>query len=132
MRSLFLYVALGSAAGGVSRFALATLVQSRVATPFPWGTLLVNVTGSLILGFVLRYALQTPAISPEVRALLTTGFCGGYTTFSTFSYETATLIEEGGYQRAVLYVLASVLVSLAAIFLGLAAADALVGTRRAL
>ena len=131
MRSLFLYVALGSAVGGVSRFALATAIQSRVGTPFPWGTLVINITGSLILGFILRYALQTPAISPEVRALLTTGFCGGYTTFSTFSYEAATLIEEGGYQRAALYVLASVLVSLAAVFLGFAAADAVTAARRA-
>ena len=130
MRSLYLYVALGSAVGGAGRFALSTIIQSRAGTPFPWGTLVINVTGSLILGFVLRYALQTPAISPEVRALLTTGFCGGYTTFSTFSYETATLIEEGGYQRAAIYVLTSVLVSLAGVFLGLAAADAVAAARR--
>ena len=131
MRSLVWYVALGSAVGGVCRFALATAVQSRVGTPFPWGTLVINVTGSLVLGFILRYALQTSVVSPEVRALLTTGFCGGYTTFSTFSYEAATLLEEGGYQRATLYVLASVLLSLAAVFLGFAAADAVSGLRRA-
>ena len=89
------------------------------------------MTGSLILGFILRYALQTTAVSPEVRALLTTGFCGGYTTFSTFSFETATLIEEGGYQRALLYVVASVGLSLAAVFVGFAAADMVVGARRA-
>ena len=131
MRSLYLYVAIGSAVGGVSRFALASAIQARVGTPFPWGTLVINITGSLVLGFILRYALHTPAISPEVRALLTTGFCGGYTTFSTFSYEAATLLEEGGWQRAALYVLASVLLSLAAVFLGFAAADAVAGARRA-
>ena len=85
------YVALGSAVGGVARFALATIVQQRVGPDFPAGTLVVNVSGSLLLGFLLRYSLGTVAISPEVRALLTTGFCGGYTTFSTFSYETFTL-----------------------------------------
>ncbi|HEX2780871.1 MAG TPA: fluoride efflux transporter CrcB [Gemmatimonadaceae bacterium] len=131
MRSLVLYVALGSAVGGASRYALATAIQARVGSPFPWGTLVINVTGSLILGFILRYALQTTAVSPEVRALLTTGFCGGYTTFSTFGFETATLIEEGGYQRAMLYVLASVVLSLAAVFVGFAAADAVAGARRA-
>ena len=132
MRSLFLYVALGSAVGGVSRFALATAIQSRVGTPFPWGTLVINVTGSLVLGFILRYALQTSAMSPELRALLTTGFCGGYTTFSTFSFEAAALIEEGGYQRAIAYVLASVLLSLAGVFIGFALADAVAGARRAI
>ena len=131
MRSLYLYVAIGSAVGGVSRFALATAIQARVGTPFPWGPLVINVTGSLVVGFILRYALHTAAIGPEVRALLTTGFCGGYTTFSTFSYEAATLLEEGGWQRAAFYVLASVLLSLAGVFLGFAAADALAGVRRA-
>ena len=131
MRSLFWYVALGSAVGGVSRFALATAIQSRIGTPFPWGTFVINVSGSLVLGFILRYALHTSVVTPEVRALLATGFCGGYTTFSTFSYETATLVEEGAYQRAALYVLASVLLSLAAVFLGFAAADAVAGMRRA-
>ncbi|NUQ20506.1 MAG: fluoride efflux transporter CrcB [Gemmatimonadaceae bacterium] len=130
MRSLFLYVALGSAVGGVSRFALATAIQSRAGTPFPLGTLVINVTGSLVLGFILRYALQTSAVSPELRALLTTGFCGGYTTFSTFSFETAAMLEEGGYQRAILYVLASVVLSLLAVFLGFAAADAVAAARR--
>src|SRR5215212_6483879 len=94
------YVALGSAVGGVSRFLLGTLIQQRAGTLFPVGTLVINVTGSLILGFVLRYALATPEVSPQVRALLTTGFCGGYTTFSTFSFETMTLAEGGELRRA--------------------------------
>jgi fluoride exporter len=119
------FVALGSALGGVARFLVSSTIQERAATTFPLGTLVVNITGSLLLGFVLRYALATPSISPEVRALLTTGFCGGYTTFSTYSYETAMLIQGGDYRRAAAYALASVSVALAGTFLGFAAAGEL-------
>jgi fluoride exporter len=89
----------------------------------------VNITGSLILGFVLRYALASPSVSAEMRALLTTGFCGGYTTFSTFSYETIKLIEDGDYRQAGGYVLASVVLSLIATFVGILLAGQLVARR---
>ena len=114
----FWAIAIGAAVGGVSRFYLASSVQQHCGAAFPWGTLLINVTGSLLLGFIIRYALATPAVSVEMRALLTTGFCGGYTTFSTFSFETAALIEEGQYERAGAYMLGSVLLSLLATFCG--------------
>jgi fluoride exporter len=123
------YVALGSAVGGVARFALSLLVQQRVGPSFPVGTLVVNVSGSFVLGLVLRYALGTQAITPEVRALLTTGFCGGYTTFSTFTYDTMLLLEEGQTSRAGLYVLLSVGLSLAGAWLGILGARALLATR---
>jgi CrcB protein len=116
------YVAAGSALGGTTRYLLGSLLQQRLGGEFPLGTLVINVTGSLLLGFLMRYALATPAVSPELRGLLTTGFCAGYTTFSTFSYETATLLEDGDYRRAALYVLLSLLLSLAAMLLGFAAA----------
>jgi CrcB protein len=128
--NLLWYVALGSAVGGASRFALSTFVQQRASSAFPFGTLIVNITGSLILGFVLRYALGSPSVSAEVRALLTTGFCGGYTTFSTFSYESIRLIEDGDYRRAAIYIVLSVAVSLIATFLGIAAAGQLLAARR--
>ena len=69
----FWAIAIGAAVGGVSRYYLASAVQQRVDASFPWGTLLVNVTGSLLLGFLMRYALATPAVTVEMRALLTTG-----------------------------------------------------------
>jgi CrcB protein len=128
--NLLWYVALGSAVGGASRFALSTFVQQRTSSAFPFGTLIVNITGSLILGFVLRYALASPSVSAEMRALLTTGFCGGYTTFSTFSYESIALIEDGDYRRAAIYIVLSVVVSLIATFLGIAAAGQLLAARR--
>jgi CrcB protein len=119
---MLLYVALGSAIGGVSRYLLGGLIQRLFDTTFPAGTLLVNISGSFLLGAILRYAIDTPTLSPEVRALLTIGFCGGYTTFSTFSYETVALLEDGEWTRAALYVGASVLLSLVGTFLGFAVA----------
>jgi len=119
---MLLYVALGSAIGGVSRYLLGGLAQRMLDTTFPAGTLLVNVTGSFLLGAIIRYALETPSLTPEVRAFLTIGFCGGYTTFSTFSYETMALLEDGEWARAGVYITASVILSLIATFLGLALA----------
>jgi len=126
---LFWAIAAGAAVGGVSRYYLASSLQQRFGVAFPWGTLVVNVTGSLLLGFLIRYALATPAISVELRALLTTGFCGGYTTFSTFSFETAALIEEGQYERAGAYVLGSVVLSLLATICGFILARELLAWR---
>ena len=123
-------IGLGSAVGGIARFLLGSAIQQRAGAGFPVGTLVINVTGSLLVGFLLRYALGTSAISAEVRALLTTGLCGGYTTFSTFSYETAALLEDGDYRRASLYVVSSVVVGLLATFLGIAAARALLEFRK--
>ena len=126
---IFSAIAVGAALGGVSRYYLASSIQQRFGASFPWGTLVINITGSLLLGFIMRYALATPGVSVEMRALLTTGFCGGYTTFSTFSYETAALLEDGQYQRAGAYALASVLVALAATFCGFMLAGQLVAFR---
>ena len=126
--NLVWYVAVGSAVGGAARFALSSVIQQRAGT-FPVGTLVVNITGSLILGFLMRYALGSTSVSAETRALLTTGFCGGYTTFSTFSYETVTLVQDGDYRRAASYVLVSVVVSLAATFIGIVAANELLSAR---
>ena len=124
------YVALGSAVGGVTRYLLASYIQRHTGSTFPLGTLVINITGSLLLGFLLRYALDTPAVSPEVRVLLTTGFCGGYTTFSTFSVDAMTLIEEGDWPRAALYVTLSVAVSLVGAAAGIALAREVIALRR--
>ena len=127
---LLLYVGAGGALGSISRYALAYLIQSRSTSPFPSATLLINITGSMLLGLIMRYAADTSAISVEARLLLTTGFCGGYTTFSTFSYETVRLIEDGDYRRAAAYATLSVVLSLAGIFAGFALARAALAARR--
>jgi CrcB protein len=116
------YIAAGSAIGGMSRYLVGGLVQRILDTTFPAGTLLINVTGSFLLGAILRYGVETPTLTPELRAFLTVGFCGGYTTFSTFSYEAVALLEDGEWGRAGAYVGLSVLLSLAAALLGFALA----------
>lgn len=105
-----------------------SFIQQRTSGAFPFATLIINITGSLLPGF--RYGLESQASSPEVRALLTTGFCGGYTTFSAFSHETARLLEGGDYRKAAANVVLSVVVSLAGTFTGFALAGDLLAIRR--
>lgn len=119
---LILAVALGSAAGGVARFLLSAWLQQRSAASFPLATLLVNVSGSLLLGVLATWTFETAGVSAELRALLTTGLCGGYTTFSTFSLETVALADEGAWGRAAAYVTVSVVLSVLAAFAGVAGA----------
>jgi fluoride exporter len=115
-------VALGGAIGSVARLAIGAAIQERAGLSFPFGTLIINITGSLLLGFLVRIALDTPAVTLPMRAFLTTGICGGYTTFSTFSYETAGLIDERAYGKAAIYAAASVVLAITATFAGFAVA----------
>jgi len=126
---MLLAVALGSAVGGVARFLLSAWIQQRTATSFPYATLLVNVSGSLALGFLATWTFETAGVSSELRALLTTGLCGGYTTFSSFSLETVALAEEGALGRAAAYVALSVVLSVMAALLGVYGARQLVALR---
>ena len=116
------YIAAGSVLGGVSRYLLGGLIQRLLDTTFPAGTLVINVTGSFLLGAFLRYGVDTPTMGPEVRALLTIGFCGGFTTFSTFAWETVRLAETRGQLFALANIAASTLLSLAAVLAGAALA----------
>jgi len=127
---IFWSVAAGGALGCVSRYYLTAFIQQRAGADFPAGTLIINITGSFLLGFIMRYALQSGAVSPETRMFLTSGFCGGYTTFSTYSYETAMMLNDREYGRAALYIGASVGLALAGTFLGFAAANRLVTLRQ--
>ncbi len=110
----------GAGIGGVARYVVSGWVHAAAGPGFPWGTLLINVTGSLLLTFVYGLLDGTPA-APEWRAFLGVGVLGGYTTFSTFSYETVRLLQDGEWQRALLYVLGSVVLSLAGAVLGVRA-----------
>ncbi len=115
-----LYIALGGMAGTLSRYGLEGWIQSRTATGFPLGTLTVNVTGSLLLGFIIRVATGTALISPDIRAAVTIGFCGAFTTMSTFSYESVALLNDGDYVRAALYMSATIAGCVGAVMLGAA------------
>ena len=93
--AVYLLVTAGGAIGAGTRYALSSWAHSVLGLAFPWGTLLVNVAGSFVIGLVMVLSLDRGVVSPEVRVLLTTGFCGGLTTFSTFSYETLALLRSG-------------------------------------
>jgi len=119
-----LVVAAGGALGAVSRYLATGWVQGLSGDFFPWGTLVVNVLGSLALGFGLVW-LQASVASAEARQFVAIGFLGSFTTFSTFSYETVAMLRDGEWWRAGGYVAASVAVGLMAVFLGMGAANAL-------
>ena len=116
---LYLYIALFGAVGSLARFGAQGVVQRWTGAGFPWGTFVVNVTGSVLVGFIAKLGTSSTLLSPDLRVGLLIGLCGGYTTFSTFSFETVRLLQDGAYARAALYVGGSVLLSLAATLVGM-------------
>ncbi len=123
----YLLVFLGAGIGGAARHAVNVGCGRLCGTEFPWGILIINVTGCLVMGLIagwLAFRVEH-AWSQGLRLFLTTGILGGYTTFSAFSLDFATLWERGAHTSAIVYVLASVVLSLAAVFVGLAAVRAI-------
>ena len=101
-------IAIFGAAGTLARYGLQGLVQIRVGSTFPYGTLLVNLTGCFLLALIGQFTLNRLVISPDWRVAIAVGFFGGYTTFSSFGWETAKMLEAGEWLRATTYVAASV------------------------
>ncbi len=124
-----IYVFLGGGVGAVCRYLVTTQIGMRLGTFFPFGTLTVNVVGSLLMGLImgaLAVLARTSGLLPEqVRLLLTVGFLGGFTTFSSFSLETLTLLRGGSYALAVVNIGANVLLGLLAAGVGVYAAGEL-------
>jgi CrcB protein len=121
---LVLYIAIGGTAGTLARYFLQGWMQPRSGA-FPLGTLAINILGSLTLGFVIRYATGSTVVSPELRAALTIGFCGAFTTMSTFSYESMALLGDGEYWRAGMYMGGTIVGCLVAVIAGTALAERL-------
>jgi len=115
-----LFIALGGVAGTLSRYGLEGWMQGRSVSGFPLGTLTVNLAGSLLLGFILRLATGATLITPDVRAGLAIGFCGAFTTMSTFSYASVALLNDGDYLRAAPYMVATIAGCIVAVMLGTA------------
>ena len=105
-------IAVFGAAGTLARYALQGFIQFRAASAFPYGTLLINLTGCFFLGLIGQFTLNRLIITPDWRAAIAIGFFGGYTTFSSFGWETAKMLEEGEWLRATVYVAASVFAGL--------------------
>ena len=107
-----LLIAIFGAVGTLARYGLQGIVQVRAGGAFPYGTLLINLTGCFLLALIGQFTLNHMVISPDWRVAITVGFFGGYTTFSSFGWETAKMLEDGEWLRATTYVAASVFVGL--------------------
>jgi fluoride exporter len=127
----YLWVGIGSALGGVSRFWLSGAIADRFGGSFPWGTMAVNVTGSFVIGFLGALTSPEGRLSPRLRPFTTQffmfGICGGYTTFSSFSLQTLSLARDGEWLYAGGNILLSVVLCLAGVWLGFVCAKALGG-----
>jgi CrcB protein len=118
------WVCVGGAIGSGARYLLSGWMQARLGTAFPWGTLTVNVLGSFLISAIIQIALTTGSISPLVRATLTIGVLGGFTTYSAFNYETSAFLDDRAWFLAGMNLAATLFGCLAAGFLGQAAARA--------
>ena len=119
LRSI-LFVALGGAVGSVCRYLVSRLFEG----PFPWATLVVNVLGSLLIGLLVGLAGKN-IVSPDMKLLLVTGFCGGFTTFSTFANESFGMMRTGEMLMVALYIGMSVAIGVLAVWLGMVISDCL-------
>jgi CrcB protein len=113
----YLIVSAGAAIGGALRYGISSYIQKHISVIFPYGTLVVNLVGSFILGFIMFYLNERELIGNELKLFLTIGFCGGFTTFSTFSYETMNLFLDTEYLMAIYNVLLNVVLCLVGIYL---------------
>ncbi len=107
-----LLIAVFGAIGTLARYVLQGVVQTRIGSTFPYGTLLINLSGCFFLGLIGQFTLNRIVVSPEMRMAIAVGFFGGFTTFSSFGWETAKMLEAGEWLRASTYVTASVVLGL--------------------
>ena len=122
-----LYVSLGGAAGSAARYLVSLWALERCGPAFPWGTLAVNVVGSLLLGAVMQLAASVEGFPPTLRLTITVGVLGGFTTYSSFNHETLAFLAAGRYGQAAAYAAATLAGCLAAGLAGIALARAIAG-----
>jgi CrcB protein len=112
-------IALGGAIGALARYVVSSQITHLVGPGFPWGILIVNLAGCFAMGVLAELSALSLNLSPELRAFLTTGILGGFTTFSAFALDTVVLSERGDMTGTLLYVIGSVAGSVAALFVGM-------------
>ncbi len=125
---IYFYVGLGAAVGGIARFGLSEWLSGRAGTMFPWGTFAVNLLGSLLIGLGIGM-LEATSATTETRVFVTVGLLGGFTTFSTYTYETVALLRAGEWLRGTLYSLGSLGLGIVAVLVGLGTAALLLQAR---
>ena len=116
--SRYLLVLIGGGAGSLVRYAAGTAIMTRFGGRFPLGTLVINVTGSFLIGFLMTLLTERFKVDPAWRFLLVVGFLGGYTTFSSFEWETYSVVRDGGVWAGMLNIVSSVLLGYVAVWLG--------------
>lgn len=114
-----IYIGFGGAIGSILRYLTSIGIQKKVAISFPLATFLTNGIGCLLMGLIVGYLTKNALIESNLKWLLVTGFCGGYTTFSAFSLENIQLIQQHQWATALIYSLGSVGIGIAAVYLGL-------------
>ena len=114
-----IFVGIGGGLGSMLRYATSLLMQRFYPHAFPVATLIVNVLGCLLIGVLIALLGKSTTLQADVKLLLVTGFCGGYTTFSAFAYENIQLLQSGQYQAAVLYIFSSIVLCLLAVWCGM-------------
>ena len=124
--SIWISVGVGGALGAVGRYGLTRAMTSSFGGGFPWGTFAVNILGSFLMGVMFSWLIERNVGSPELRAFMTTGILGAFTTFSTYSLDVVLLLKERAYLEAGGYLLGSVLLSIAGLVLGMSITKALV------
>jgi CrcB protein len=115
----YVFIAIGGAIGAIARFAVGSYVGNRMGTRFPYGTMLINLTGSFVIGVVMTIIAERATINRNVIYLVPIGFIGAYTTFSTFEFETLRLVQDGQALAALSNVFLSVLAGFAMVWLGM-------------
>jgi CrcB protein len=121
----YLLIAAGGALGSIARYWVGSTVSGRMGARFPYGTLLVNITACIVLGFTLTYMGKRADLNPAWRYLFPIGFIGAYSTFSTYEWETLSTMRSGAFMLAGIYAIGSMVVGLAATWCGTALADLL-------
>lgn len=118
MSRILLIIGVGGFLGSISRYLSSQFIQKHFPSSFPFGTMWVNIAGCFLIGVIYALAEKGNILTPEWRLFLATGFCGGFTTFSTFAFENISLLRDGEYFYAAIYTGVSVFAGIIAVFLG--------------
>lgn len=121
----YLLIALGGALGSIARYWIGAVVASRLGTRFPYGTLIVNLSACVVIGFVLAFLTRRAGMSEGWFYLIPVGFVGAYSTFSTYEWETLALLRAGAFLSAAVYAVVSLILGLGAVWCGMMAAEML-------
>lgn len=114
----YLLIAFGGALGSIARYWVGSTIASRMGTKFPYGTFVINITACVIIGFSLTFLARRAELNPAWRFLVPVGFIGAYSTFSTYEWETLSTIRTGAFLLAALYAVSSLILGLAAVWVG--------------